>query len=536
MKKARGVVITILYGILFSTALILGECLYLHNTLIVLFEESNIIFTLIKIMLLTGIIVFIFYIVSYILGGCPAISRVDRVTYISSKIESFCKKYKGLMIQSLLFISWLPCYISYFPGVFSYDSFTQTKMAMGARQITSHHPPLHTLVLKIFLKLGEHFQSFDLAVALYSITQMLLLSFMITRLILKLADMRAGIYLIFVVMHVMLNPVIALFSFSITKDIYFAISLLGLFIEIINWIDESEKKCKMLRIMKMIFWSVLCCMFRNNFVYAWIISIPIMSILIKKKFFYCGVISVILTFAVVYIVYPICGVQPGASREMLCVPMQQMSNAFINHELSSEEIMVMDQYIEVDTICNNYNPRFADPIKSTFNSDRYDENPIAFWKLWIELLKKYPTDYLDAFLLLNIPYWYQGANPNDHFSQRIYIETDIYNLDGSVNIHRRNLLPNVNEFYETIAAMEIYEKLHCLKWIFSLATPIWLMLASVVMLIIQEKEKYIACMIPLVLFWTTYMAGPVSNARYIFPFMVFYPALIVLPFVGSINS
>ena len=95
MKKARGVVITILYGILFSTALILGECLYLHNTIIVLFEESNIIFTLIKIMLLTGIIVFIFYIVSYILGGCPAISRVDRVTYISSKIESFAKNIKG---------------------------------------------------------------------------------------------------------------------------------------------------------------------------------------------------------------------------------------------------------------------------------------------------------------------------------------------------------------------------------------------------------------------------------------------------------
>ena len=64
---------------------------------------------------------------------------------------------KGRLLRDwgLIFACWLPCFLSYYPGIFSYDLPAQTQQMMGLRTFTADNPPLHTLVWGLCLRLQE---------------------------------------------------------------------------------------------------------------------------------------------------------------------------------------------------------------------------------------------------------------------------------------------------------------------------------------------------------------------------------------------
>lgn len=82
--------------------------------------------------------------------------------------------------------------------------------------------------------------------------------------------------------------------------------------------------------------------------------------------------------------------------------------------------------------------------KTNFNTQAFHENKEEFISLWYKLFKKYPGEYAQAFLSLNLPYWYPKMN-----SVREYIETDNYSQDYPVI--RKNLLPSVYHWYEEVS-------------------------------------------------------------------------------------
>lgn len=284
----------------------------------------------------------------------------------------------------------------------------------------------------------------------------------------------------------------------------------------------------------MILFSVLCSLFRNNFIYAWVIAVVLMGIGLKekRKFWMVGALSVIIALAIMKFAYPMLGIEKGNSAEKLSVPLQQISYTTRNNTLTLEELTQIQNYLELDIIWDQFNPRFADPTKDRLNNGNYDSNPAAFWKLWMQLGSEFPVDYTTAFLQLNIPYWYQGANPYDPYAQREYVETSLRSEKSGLT--REEFLPVTYTFYSQFSIIEDYDSIpFIIRWMFCLATPIWLMLACGAALLYQGNRCYIRCLIPLLLFWMTYLLGPVSNARYIFPFMALYPILISLPFTAS---
>ncbi len=51
------------------------------------------------------------------------------------------------VISSLIiFISWLPVYLSFYPGVFSYDIMVQTQMLLGVTEFTNQQPVFYTFL------------------------------------------------------------------------------------------------------------------------------------------------------------------------------------------------------------------------------------------------------------------------------------------------------------------------------------------------------------------------------------------------------
>ena len=116
--------------------------------------------------------------------------------------------------------------------------------------------------------------------------------------------------------------------------------------------------------------------------------------------------------------------------------MQQIARAAASNDLTPEESAALDAYFGGADVAAAYNPRFADPVKSSFNTAlfRSPGGKRGFFALWVSLLRARPGEYLDAALTLDLPLWYPFADLTDPFSGRIYAETSAeYDEDDTSN-------------------------------------------------------------------------------------------------------
>lgn len=526
------------YSFLFSLVYVLGSYLYQNNTLVGVFSKGRWREEFLVILLMTFVMTWILKAFLF-LGkwlsdwtACGESGPRGTISGFFRGFQRFLSWMKGLAAWILLFASWLPCYLAYFPGVFSYDANSQREMLEGLAPFTTHHPPVHTWIMGFCFWIADLVGREWVELLAYSLIQMLLLSFLLSRLLCTLSKRVPGIFSLLSLAFWMLNPAIALFSFSQSKDSAFAICLVGLFLVLLPWLEGKDEES----ISKTTAWILACCLFRNNFVHAWI---PACVILLwkglarnpkrKMKFLKANAFALLAFFIVTKGIYPALGITEAKTAETLSIPAQQIGAIVCNEELTQEELDAIAVYVDPEHIREFYNPRLADYVKNYISKEAYDADKADFWKLWWQLVKQYPQDAFDAALTLNIPYWYQGANPVDPYSNREYVETDIDNLA----VERANIFPRLYQWYQGFAEMKLYNWHPEVRFLFCLATPIWLMLGCAALLLTRKQYHYAAGLIPFLLYWATFLFGPVSNARYLFPFMIFYPVFMALPFVGK---
>ena len=182
----------------------------------------------------------------------------QRSTYL------FSKRILVLMIVMLILVYGL-CYISFFPGIFSYDMPTQDKMAKGILPLSNHHPVLHTLIWKFFLSIKNVIHIKHIEIIGYSIFQLMVV--ISTYLILIRWQIRNNYSKKFIIMtylYFLLNPLLHVFSFNPTKDVLFACFLLLFLMSIIDVLKCKNKW----NYFKVVTFSLLLCLFRNNVIYA----------------------------------------------------------------------------------------------------------------------------------------------------------------------------------------------------------------------------------------------------------------------------
>ena len=102
-------------------------------------------------------------------GICTIINSVIFVTFpkwrfdiksekILRALDKFGDRKLFVCIWIFIFISWIPAFLTLYPGVLSYDMISQTTSAL--RTITdNHHPVLHTGLIRIFMNFGNKYLS-----------------------------------------------------------------------------------------------------------------------------------------------------------------------------------------------------------------------------------------------------------------------------------------------------------------------------------------------------------------------------------------
>ena len=459
----------------------------------------------------------------------------DRKRQWVTVAERYLPFAEGLLVLVMNLLAFL----AYFPGIFSYDIDYQTWQAAGSIPLNNHHPVLHTLIWKGFYDLEQLTKIRYLGIIAYGILQILVVSITAAWLMKKVGEygMPTTARLVFLVLTLFM-PHMAVFSMIPTKDVYFACALIVFTVKAfeIAWENanehrEGEKKGDraLKQPLELLIFGVLACLLRNNMLYVVILLLAVsLAVRYRKRLILslAGIIAVVLLMT--RVIFPAAGVEQGPVGESMSIPMQQLARAYE----TGEDVLTVDEREQIRMYLpevTRYNPRFADPIKNSFDEAYYLEHKGEFWRLYFSIGKKMPGAYLNAFLATNVDYWYLFAETSDPFADREYIETGVYRVD-EYPMERYSLLPALYQSLETWAHFE-NGFMKRFPILYTLATPFAFVYVLAYVILKRDGKPFGPILVIYGGLLATYLLGPVSNFRYVYPLFLAMP-LLMLPIFG----
>lgn len=473
---------------------------------------------------------------------------------INEKISKWLEKYDDrmllLIVWAFIFIMWLPAYLILYPGVLSYDMISQTSSALG--QITdNHHPVLHTWLIRVFMRMGKNlFSSYESGIGIFSLLQMVILSYALSRMVMLLKKKAVPILVVIgtaVLSGVwFMNACLASTMIKDTLHAAFLVLFCCHYAEIATNPLEYISQKRNLVFFPII--SFFMCAFRNNGIHIYLFCFAALLVLrisrIKKVKRYVPLIAVVLLPVIMFKIYtgPVfdaLGIEAGQVREALSIPIQQLQRVAITKadELSSEQTEMMGYYIDdlewmESSSGRIYDPFISDPAKSCFYSNRYESDPIAFWKFYLQIGKQFSKEYIAAFLSNTLGYWYPG------FYGYSYVMYDNYPSEVfSEPLERKSILKSqvLEKYYESVCSSDFWRSTWGLRIFFVPGFAPWILLFAVV-LSWRKKGFFTMALplfMPLVAQYGIMLLSPMSSFRYSWPYYLMLPLAFIAIFTGK---
>lgn len=484
--------------------------------------------------------------------GTPntAIGMSQGMRYTAAKMADNLRRpaWQAWLLYSLLiFLCWLPVFLAYYPSVFAYDAEGQLYQVI-AKDYSTHHPLLHTLFLGAFFQLGDAVGSYQTGMAVHSVVQMLLMATAFGRALSWLYEKETPRWVrIVLFLFYSLFPANSILALSTTKDVLFA-ALVLLFTLKGDCLAEScgqessvhgagGSSCDGIgtgvkdRAVFVIL-AVLMLLFRNNAVYAFAVSIPIVYIGLgkRKKYLYTALLVLVLFGISAFALKSATHAKSGSPREMLSVPLQQMARVRVKAEerLDPAVRQELDKYIPADWVFAAYNPHLADPVK---NRAVIHDDPEGLIKTWVRLGLQYPIIYVDAFLDNSLGLWYlwdtshaqvYGIGTQSGFG---WLSTDNRAMPAGCEIVEKSFLPGLRAFMERIVSDNVYQKLPLIRLLFAPAFYWWLLWLCLVSALYRKRMREALPALFLTAYYLTLLLSPTVIVRYMYPLIVTVPVI-----------
>ena len=445
---------------------------------------------------------------------------------------------KFISISMLIgFIALLPYLLRTFPGNMSVDSFNQMQQVMGISNYSNMNPWIHTMVVKVFYKIGMIITgSKCISVAFYTIFQMLLVCFVCSYTIYILYKNNVKkVYLILLWIFFFIVPFNAMYAVTIWKDIPFSLTIL--FTTIYIWdIYHNNKEWTLYRKIIFCFLGILISLLRSNGFYAWILFIIVLAILYRNEFktlILFWIISLVITMIVKVPIMNYYNVAQGDFIESVSIPLQQIAYVVKKDKnISKAEKIEIEKYFDIEMLkgySDDYYLIISDYTKhvARITSGNYlDNHKIDFFKLWLKLGIKNPDSYVIAWVYQTYGYWHYNYGP-----YWVYRNNTITEYNGiSLGFKRHTLLPkSVANFID-----KVLEKTEYVYYkIFSPALALYIVLFSL-MIYIRKKKNIICFILPLSTFITLLIATPVScEFRYAYQIFLTFPIFLITAFINE---
>ena len=478
-----------------------------------------------------------------------------RIRKINEKISKWLEKFDDrllfFIVWAFIFIMWLPAYLIMYPGVLSYDMISQTTSALG--EITNnHHPVLHTWLIRIFMRMGEKlFSSYESGIGLLSLLQMIILSYALSRMVMLLK--KKAVPILLVIGTAVLSAVWfmnACLSVTMIKDTLHAAFLVLFcchFVEIATNPSEYIARKRNLVLFPIV--SFFMCAFRNNGLHIYLFCFAILLVLRISRFRrvkrYLPLIAVVILPVIMFKIYtgPVfdaLGIEPGQVREALSIPIQQLQRVAVKRagELTPEQTEMMGYYIDdlewrSWSPGREYDPFISDPAKSCFISSRYEDDPIAFWKFYLQTGKQFSKEYLVAFLSNTLGYWYPG------YYDFSYVMYDNYAPETFPEpLERKSILKSkaLEGYYESLCSSDFWRSTWGVRIFFVSGFAPWILIFAVV-LSWRKKGFFMMTLplfLPLIAQYGIMLLSPMSSFRYSWPYYLMLPLTFIAIFTNKI--
>ena len=296
-----------------------------------------------------------------------------------------------------LLLCWLPYYLAYFPGMFNYDSAGEAAQ-FTTGQYNGAFPPLHTLLLAAFYRLGGAVGSYNAGIALYTAVQACAAAAALAyaNALLCRRGVKRGFRVLLAAAYGLL-PGLPLLVMSTTKDLFFCAALLPLLCLLAEGGREPERLKKRGYAAAVVLLTALSCLLRPNgaaaigmaLIFGWF-WMPREG---RRRFaalLLCG----LLLFAganqgMKAVLHP----SKTGLRELLSVPLAQVSRVYVRHQETLTE-PEKEEILSLIPDAERYQPHLADGIK------RHTAVGVStlprFLRLYGRLLRQYPAEFADA--------------------------------------------------------------------------------------------------------------------------------------------
>lgn len=280
-------------------------------------------------------------------------------------------------------------------------------------------------------------------------------------------------------------------------------------------------------------------LFRNNAIYAFVLSIPFMCLGIYKmkkisniswkRYLECAVLVLALYIGGGCLLMEVMDANYGSTKEFLSVPLQQMARVRVKAEemLSAEMQEKVEQFVQLE-VAKDYSPHNADAVKFCVE---FRGSLLDFIKIWLQLGINNPQIYVDAFLDSSIGYWYIEDQTHSQIygvgseNGSGYLLTYTRAMPAGIGEMELSYLPKLRACMERIISDNAYQKIPVVRAVFTPAFYWWMLCMCIAVVVYRRRYNLLLPMIFLVIYYMTLLLSPTVLIRYMYPFVVTVPAL-----------
>ncbi|MDE7172075.1 MAG: hypothetical protein K2O11_09430, partial [Oscillospiraceae bacterium] len=366
---------------------------------------------------------FVIFLGQGLLSACLAFLAfrlVDRAGEKSLAPAAFSWR-RLLTAAGLIALCWLPYYLLFFPGLNNPDTSMQIAWALHyptdwlkysavrgeGVYATNHHPYFTTLLFGLFARFGLALGNISYGVAAYNLLQLLATAlamaggwFYLRHLGLSEKALRAGL------VFTALFPLFPLYAITMLKDSLFSLACLTLTVLLFELARTKGAALKQNWFCVLLFCNAWLVMFSKNQGIYFIILVGLACLVYKgAQTRIRAALSLLLPAALFQIVWtgillPMWNVAPGGRQETLGLLFQQTARCVLTYpeDVRPEEEDAIRAILDYDRFDVLYDPMQSDNIKFTFNQDATDKEMSAYYKVWLDMLRRHPDAYVQALI------------------------------------------------------------------------------------------------------------------------------------------
>ena len=452
-------------------------------------------------------------------------------------VRETCLNRKFWIVSGIFLVCWFPYFLASFPGFFLYDAQTELNMVLTG-EYTTHHPLAHVLLLGWVMKVIHKITgSYNAGIAVYVICQAVFIAMSFSYLLLRMKHwgVRKWIRILGMV-YLCLFPVIPMYALCTTKDVLFTIFVILFLASLVDRQNYGNAA--------LIVNGVLMLLFRNNGIYALVLSLPFLILSEKSNVqkrrlaVACGI--TLLAYATVsFGLKTVTNASDAPKQEMLSVPIQQLARVYCYEpeSMSANQKVLLQEFVPEEALLR-YRPTLSDPVKVAFNSEVYKERSDEFFSLWLAVAKKQPALYMDAFLVNNYGFWYPYASLNCYKGNQtytyIYEDSSYFGYETEQPGERKSLFPALDEFVRKLSLEISWQKLPGIRMLFHPAYYVWIFLFGMCYQLSHKRYQMCAYAIPVLLLLVTVIPGPAVLTRYVLYFYFGFPLLLAFLLEGKL--